>query len=660
MKRFLLALLALSWTTALTADPKPGDLYREFTYLNRFGEVDPGSTRPGIDNMRAASMAPRIVDLPGLGNVVRAEVSVEYWGGHIGTSEQKFRVNGNDWLAIQQPSGTPGTPQCYHRRLLGRATTPVPVSELKRGPNEFRFTAGPQLCYSFNWGFYWVYSFTVRLYYSPNDTDRPDGELLLRPGSEIGENPMIAAAAAPRGATITRVDFLGKYEDFNWEGDGKFRQWHYTTERGNLTHHIGTATAPPYAVRWDTTWIPDQDQPVELAARITDSSGRMFLTPAVEVRFRRNGRSVKMYKPANVPEAFGVRVGRRKECTFQLPDNLSAARSARIVLSTWSAAHADRIGWNDTKLADRVGFVHNYSFDAIPVPLKILKPGVNTFFIFSDTKEHAAEVNWPGPVLLVDYASPTSSAAARIAPVSVTELKDFEGQPSFEIRTPLATYVYQKEAAALASIKDASGAEWIGYHPGGRSAGEFRGIPNFGHQFGHPGNRGAVTKVTLRNPEHVRLHSRSRDGRWECEWDFFASHATMTLRKAVTPYWFLYEGTPAGKLDLEHGYQVLSTGEVRELNARWSGPIAGAPWLYFGDRNSRYALFVAAHQEGDVPVQYWQMDRNMTVFGFGRELTCCRQFLTAVPAKFSIGIAENTGFDALSRLIRSAVATPAE
>ena len=30
------------------------------------------------------------------------------------------------------------------------------------------------------------------------------------------------------------MDFVGEYEDFNWEGDGVYRQWHYITERGKI------------------------------------------------------------------------------------------------------------------------------------------------------------------------------------------------------------------------------------------------------------------------------------------------------------------------------------------------------------------------------------------------------------------------------------------
>ena len=81
------------------------------------------------------------------------------------------------------------------------------------------------------------------------------------------------------------------------------------------------------------------------------------------------------------------------------------------MLSTWSAAHGDEIGFNGSKLAGPIGLVHNYSFDALPVPVRAIKRE-NTFHIFSNTKEHALEVNWPGPVLLVEYGPPAPKPAA--------------------------------------------------------------------------------------------------------------------------------------------------------------------------------------------------------------------------------------------------------
>jgi hypothetical protein len=453
---------------------------------------------------------------------------------------------------------------------------------------------------------------------------------------------------------INKVEFIGKYEDFNYEGDGVWRQWHYVTQRGELRRHIGTAMAEPYAVTWDNTWVPDQTEPVEIAARITDLDGYVYITQPVKVAMKREGRSVRMYKASNVPELFAVRVGRKKECTIAV-ETTANARAARLLMHTWSAEHGDEIGLNGTKLVDRVGLVHNYSFDTLPVPVRLVRQGDNTFHIFSNTKEHALEVNWPGPVLLVEYAVPVKPTGAA-GEVRVSEV-DYEGQRSFRIETPSATYIYHKEGAGLASIQDPDGNEWIGYKPGGRAAGEFRGIPNLG-EFAHPGytgKTGSTSRITSKAADRVSILSERTDGAYALEWDIFPSHARMTVLKAAAPYWFLYEGTPGGRLDLDKGFQVTSDGRIRKLAEAWSGDMPGPEWIYFGNTDSKYVLFVAKHDDDDAPDQYWPMDGSMTVFGFGREYRCCGRFLNAVPARFTIGLTKNAGFNAVAQMIERAL-----
>jgi len=384
--------------------PGPGDVYREFTYARRFGEVDPKSTSDGAVKMRPSAGRPRRLFVKDLAGARQAEVSVQYWGGHIGTSDQKFRVNGSDWFQIPQPVGTPTEPQKYYRTIVGDNPVKIPLSLIKDGANLFQFQAGPQIKYGFHWGLFWVYSFTTRIYY---DSSKPHvGGRIVSPvsGQTIGENPVIVAEVDADPEQVRQVDFIGLYDDYDWEGNGLYRQWHWQYKDAVIARHIGTATEPPYSVRWDTTWIPDQDEPISIMARIVGADGVIYMTPAVtDVKFVRKGRSVKMYKACRIPENFSVRIGKKKFCMIIVPDSLAGATKAKLLLHTWSAAHAEEIGLNDQKLVDKVGLVHDYSFDEIPVPLELVKRR-NKFHIFSTTEHHAAEVNWPGPVLLIEFA----------------------------------------------------------------------------------------------------------------------------------------------------------------------------------------------------------------------------------------------------------------
>ena len=82
-----------------------------------------------------------------------------------------------------------------------------------------------------------------------------------------------AAVTSPNGR-IRQVDFLGECEDVNLEGDGVYRQWHYHYVRGLTGTWVQWHGS--WKLSWDTSWVPDQPQPLRLAARITDETGLTY------------------------------------------------------------------------------------------------------------------------------------------------------------------------------------------------------------------------------------------------------------------------------------------------------------------------------------------------------------------------------------------------
>jgi hypothetical protein len=242
------------------------------------------------------------------------------------------------------------------------------------------------------------------------------------------------------------------------------------------------------------------------------------------------------------------------------------------------------------------------------------------------------------------------------AHVSVRDDLQHQGHASIEVRTPAATWVYHKEGAGFGALIDPEGNDWITWRPGNGSAGEYRGIPNLGI-YAHPGytgEKGGITRVESRGPLRARLRSESRSGEYVVVWDFFPRHARLTIEKAGQPYWFLYEGTPGGKLDVDSDYVVTADGRKRPVAESWTGDLPGPEWLYFGDANLRRVLFLVNHQDDDANDQFYQMQGNMTVFGFGRQHRCCGRYMTAAPARFTVGLADSTGFAEISGVVDSA------
>ena len=173
-----LCLFAALLPASLRAQPKPGDIFREYHYTSEMiVEFDAGSKQqnPKALLRRSISHRERNLDIWDLEDAERAEVALEFWGGHPGTSDQKLRVNGGEFIQIPQIEGTPTDPRCYHRMLPGTAVVPIPLLLLQQGRNVFEFRAGPQICHSIDWGIYKIYSFTVRVYYNsskPHATGR--------------------------------------------------------------------------------------------------------------------------------------------------------------------------------------------------------------------------------------------------------------------------------------------------------------------------------------------------------------------------------------------------------------------------------------------------------------------------------------------------------
>jgi hypothetical protein len=255
--------------------------------------------------------------------------------------------------------------------------------------------------------------------------------------------------------------------------------------------------------------------------------------------------------------------------------------------------------------------------------------------------------------------------------IRVSEVMLFGDMECLRVETPSATYLYGKRGAGFASIFDPDGHDWISYRHGGKARGEYRGLPkcgqpvkyfHCGYGFGQYTNANHFTTTWTRlAPDHVRVHSETWDGAAACDWDFFPTHATMTLLKIPGRYWFLYEGTPGGELNAAEDFVVRPGGQRTPLTEPWTDDV---PWMLFGAKESPFGLLLIAHQPSP-PASYvsWPYKpepdggvNQMTVAGFGRPgWQDAKQHtppLTQLPAKFSIAITPSTEADTARRFLQ--------
>jgi hypothetical protein len=274
-----------------------------------------------------------------------------------------------------------------------------------------------------------------------------------------------------------------------------------------------------------------------------------------------------------------------------------------------------------------------------------------------------------------------SPGGAPAAAVRISDATD-EGLACYRIETANATYFYDKAGGGFTSLLDTGGVDWITFHPqpGTGSAGEYRGIPNSGEL--HPGELGGITTTT--DPLGVSLPkvtlTTQRAG-WAARWEFFPAYAKMTMMTVPSggKYWMLYEGTPGGAVDAGDRL-YLSNGRDYSCNSDhpWnagnaapdnfedigntSGAATGMEWAFFAASEMPRSLFLA-HTDDAIEDDYWQMQDNMTVFGFGRN-DSSQQLMAQTNGVLLIGFVNSRDANTVRSAIDAAngaltVATPA-
>lgn len=417
--------------TPMSTDPKPGDIYREYTRTMmsyaQWRVTGPSSSDPRAQaNLPNATLSLNIGDLQG---AIKAEAIIDLWGGHAGTYGKAIRFNNHSWIPIPELSTTPGDGECWVSQPM--VSVEIPLSHLVQGNNTFQGTNAGQTCWSFNWGQHGQNGIIVRIYYGPSKAHSTGSITSPSSSGTIGENPTITASTS---GNVNRVDFLASYTGWDTDADGIFTGYHsdYHREKTEtsvgIKNHVGTDMTSPFSVVWNTDMVPDQAAgSVKVLARIRDASGVWFVTNEVTgLTLHRTNASVKMYHTYDMPQRFTVRVTRQTTTVhFNIPssDDLSKAVSAKLIMHTFNGIDGDHAAGEThyTKVnswaAPLYGVDHFYSYDVLTMPPSALKSGTNAVACNSNSTSTGWYCLWPGPGIIVRYSgsAPPPGPATKLA-----------------------------------------------------------------------------------------------------------------------------------------------------------------------------------------------------------------------------------------------------
>jgi hypothetical protein len=340
-----------------------------------------------------------------------ADFYLEVWGGHPGTANKRFIVNGKQFYAIPDV-GTEDKQCTYSYPLI-----PLKVEHLVSGQNAFQFACDRGETF---WGHFIIDEAAVRCYLKPGHPELKKSNLqafnarvhLQPPSSTLLDHTHIGLSYPKRyEKSIISVEYFGRYYGFDDNGNRLDNDWHGYTHDRKYVNHIGRTTSPPYSVAWDTSMIPDQDGPMALKALVHLKGEFHYWTDVLDgLVFPRDRNKVELYRCATLPKPFWSRASRLATATINLPRNLAKIESARLMVRIWDGGEGNikehfKINGHPYSITSGKAN-HDLVFTNVEVNTKHLRSGTNTLELLSDTEHHGIEGLLPGPCLLLRYGKP--------------------------------------------------------------------------------------------------------------------------------------------------------------------------------------------------------------------------------------------------------------
>ena len=337
-----------------------------------------------------------------------AELYLEVWGGHPGTANKRFILNGKQIY----PLGDDGSEE--KNCAYSYPVIPLKVEHLVSGQNAFQFACDRGKTF---WGHFIIDEAAVRCYLKPSHPDLIKNNLQdfearvqLQPAVSTLPDKVNLSLSYPERyeKSIIAVEYFGRYEGFDDNGNKVDNDWHGYTHDRKYINHIGKTTPPPYSLTWNTSMIPSQAGPIAIKALVHLKGGFHYWTEALDgLVFPAYRNNVELYKCDSLPKPFWSRASKTITAKINLPLSPANAQSARLMVRIWDGGEGtvtEHFKINGHPYSITSGKAnHDLVFTNVDVDVKHLKFGENTLTLLSDTEHHGIEVLLPGPCLLLRY-----------------------------------------------------------------------------------------------------------------------------------------------------------------------------------------------------------------------------------------------------------------
>jgi putative heme-binding domain-containing protein len=370
---------------------------------------------------RSSGMLQILMDRDPAG-LAKAELFLELWGGHPGTTRKRVSVNGRSTYPI--PEVGTSTNNCTHEYPI----ISLKKTDLVNGYNAFQFACDQGSSF---WGHFIVDNACVRAELPEDDSELRDlglnGFRARVEAAPSSENPeafeLNLAAPENQLRTIASIDFLGLYDGYDENGDGRTLDWHGMTKDRQPLGHLGTSRASPFSMSWDVSMLPDQEaMGVRAVVRFKEHPSLIYITPpttGLRTPQKRDAR-VRRIASTDLPRPFLSRAGKLAGCTFVLKDPPSQVERAELRLVMWDGGAgtvASPWSLNGKPLPIASLGKHDVVDLRVNIDPGLLTQGVNVLELRSDTEHHGIEVLLPGPELFV-RSHAQSSSSGRVEPAT--------------------------------------------------------------------------------------------------------------------------------------------------------------------------------------------------------------------------------------------------